>query len=65
MRKDAIGYLTVIGIVFVILKLVDVIAWSWWWVLMPFWAIPVFWIGAWMFIFACAFIVAVVAGSGK
>ena len=27
----------VVGIVFVILKLTDVIDWSWWWVTAPFW----------------------------
>lgn len=35
------GPLAVIGIVFVILKLVGVINWSWWWVLSPFLAFPV------------------------
>lgn len=29
-----------LGIVFIVLKLTGVIAWSWWWVLAPFW-IPV------------------------
>lgn len=28
---------TVVGVVFVILKLTGVIDWSWWWVLAPFW----------------------------
>lgn len=28
---------TVVGIVFIILKLVDVITWPWIWVLAPFW----------------------------
>jgi hypothetical protein len=28
--------LTVLGIVFIVLKLCSVIAWSWWFVLMPF-----------------------------
>lgn len=28
---------TVVGVVFVILKLIDVIDWSWWWVTAPFW----------------------------
>jgi len=28
---------TVLAIVFVVLKLTDVIAWSWWWVLSPLW----------------------------
>lgn len=26
-----------IGIVFIVLKLIGVISWSWWWVLSPFW----------------------------
>ncbi len=30
------GCLTVVGIIFVVLKLVGVIAWSWWLVLLPF-----------------------------
>lgn len=32
-----IGAITIIGIVFVTLKLLDVIDWSWWWVSAPFW----------------------------
>lgn len=28
--------LGILGIVFVVLKLTHVIAWSWWWVLLPF-----------------------------
>ena len=27
----------VLGVVFIVLKLVGVIDWSWWWVLSPFW----------------------------
>lgn len=30
----------VVGVVFVVLKFVGVITWSWWWVLAPFW-IPI------------------------
>lgn len=26
-----------LGVAFVVLKLLDVIQWSWWWVLAPFW----------------------------
>ena len=29
----------VLGVVFIVLKLVGVIDWSWWWVLSPFWII--------------------------
>jgi hypothetical protein len=28
------------GITFVVLKLCHVIDWSWWWVTLPFWAVP-------------------------
>ncbi len=36
----SLGILDVIAIVFIILKLLDIIAWSWIWVLAPIW-IPV------------------------
>lgn len=32
----------ILGVVFVTLKLCNVIAWSWWWVTAPFWAPWVF-----------------------
>jgi len=31
------GLLGLLGIAFVILKLCNVIDWSWWWVTLPFW----------------------------
>ena len=31
------GFLVLLTIVFVILKLTKVITWSWWWVLCPMW----------------------------
>lgn len=34
------GLFTLLGITFIVLKLCNVITWSWWWVLAPFW-IPV------------------------
>jgi hypothetical protein len=30
-------FLTVLLLIFITLKLTGVIAWSWWWVLAPFW----------------------------
>ena len=33
-----IGFLGLLCIVFIVLKLTNVIAWSWWWVLAPIWA---------------------------
>ena len=41
---------TLLFIVFLILKLTEKIAWSWWWVTCPLWAMPVaflvFFVGA-------------------
>lgn len=38
--RGGVSICTVVGIVFIILKLVGVITWSWVWVLCPFW-IPI------------------------
>lgn len=34
---SGIGVTGLLGVVFIVLKLVGVINWSWWWVLSPFW----------------------------
>ena len=34
------GFTTLLAIAFIVLKLCNVISWSWWWVLAPLW-IPV------------------------
>lgn len=39
-KNGGIGFCGVLTLIFVTLKLLDVIAWSWWWVLAPLW-IPV------------------------
>jgi hypothetical protein len=38
--KGGIGFCGLLTIVFIVLKLLDVISWSWWWVLSPLW-IPI------------------------
>ena len=38
------GIIGVLGVVFVVLKLTHVIAWSWLWVTAPFWGGLVLWI---------------------
>lgn len=38
--NNGIGCFTVLGMIFITLKLTGNIDWSWWWVLAPFW-IPV------------------------
>jgi len=35
--SGGIGIVGLLGVVFIVLKLTGVIAWSWWWVLAPFW----------------------------
>lgn len=34
----------ILGLIFITLKLCDVIAWSWWWVLSPFWIPAAIWL---------------------
>jgi len=36
----SLGLFSILGIVFITLKLCGQIAWSWWWVLAPFWGWP-------------------------
>lgn len=35
--SSSIGVVGLLGVAFVILKLCNVITWSWWWVTLPFW----------------------------
>lgn len=42
--RAGIGLPGILTIVFVVLKLVDVIDWSWWWVLSPLWISAPIWI---------------------
>lgn len=35
-------WVSLLGVAFVVLKLCNVISWSWWWVTAPFWIIPAF-----------------------
>jgi hypothetical protein len=34
---ERLGLLSILGLIFIVLKLTDVITWSWVWVLSPFW----------------------------
>jgi hypothetical protein len=50
---SGISFASALGLVFIVLKLVGVIAWSWWWVLAPFWiplAIGVIWVGIFLLV---------------
>lgn len=53
-ERSGLSLSTVVLVVFVILKLVGVIAWSWWWVLAPLW-IP---IALWLIVILICLIIA-------
>jgi hypothetical protein len=42
-KSSSVGFspLFALFLVFLVLKLTDVIDWSWWWVTCPVWAVPV------------------------
>jgi phosphoglycerol transferase MdoB-like AlkP superfamily enzyme len=35
-ERGTVGILSLLGVLFIGLKLADIIDWSWWWVLLPF-----------------------------
>ena len=39
-QETGIGFIGLLTIVFITLKLIGKIDWSWWWVLSPLWAVP-------------------------
>jgi len=38
--RSGIGFTGLLAIVFIVLKLIGTIDWSWWWVLSPLWIVP-------------------------
>lgn len=44
MATGGLGFTSVLGIIFIVLKLLGVITWSWIWVLAPFWIGFVAWL---------------------
>ena len=42
--SGGIGFAGLLTIVFIILKLCGIIAWSWWWVLSPLWISTILWV---------------------
>jgi hypothetical protein len=52
---SGIGVLGLLGVAFIVLKLINIIDWSWWYVTLPFWiefAIPIgiaaIWLVVWL-----------------
>lgn len=44
-NSGGIGFFGLLTIVFIVLKLTKVIAWSWFWVLAPVWISVILWLG--------------------
>ena len=42
--SSGIGFTGLLTIVFIILKLCNIITWSWWWVLSPLWISTILWV---------------------
>lgn len=59
--SGGIGVLSLLGVLFVALKLTHVINWSWWWVTLPFWG------GIALVLLVCLviFVIAVIAEMRK
>ena len=49
--SGGIGFLGLLTLVFIVLRLLEVIYWSWWWVLAPIW-IPIGLVLLWIVIYA-------------
>jgi hypothetical protein len=56
--SSGIGFPTLLAILFIALKLLDKIDWSWWWVLAPIW-MP--W-GLFLFVMLATLVVCVIKG---
>lgn len=54
--NNGIDFCGILGIVFIVLKLVHVINWSWWWVLSPLWIPTAFAIAVFVIIFVIVLI---------
>ena len=55
-----IGFLGLLGLLFIGLKLAGAITWSWWFVLLPLYAIPLFFV-----LTSVVLVIAAASGGGK
>lgn len=64
-KSGGIGFLGALTILFIALKLTDVIAWSWWWVLAPMWVPSAVMLGVLVIMLVIAGVVAVIDHNKK
>lgn len=55
-KRSGISTLSLLGIVFIVLKLTGHITWSWWWVTVPFWGGLALFLGIILIVFLFALI---------
>lgn len=65
MKTPTLGFLPLLTLVFITLRLCDVIDWSWWWVLAPMWALPAFALTLAAMIFAFSMLVSLAPGPKR
>lgn len=53
--SGGIGFVGLLTILFIGLKLGKVIDWSWWWVLSPMWIVGIVWIAVILYVFSRMF----------
>jgi hypothetical protein len=61
LSSGGIGFCGLLTIVFIVLKLIGVISWSWWWVLAPVW-IPTALVVALVILVFLVFLIAMLCG---
>lgn len=64
-KSPSFPILGILGIFFIVLKLTGNVAWSWWWVLAPFWVPYAIILGIFVVILLIAVVVGVIKGLRK
>ena len=64
-KSGGIGFLGALTILFIALKLTDVITWSWWWVLAPMWVPSAVVLGTFVILLVIAGVVALIDHNKK
>ena len=57
-NRSGIGLFSLLGVAFIVLKLTNVIDWSWWWVTLPLW-------GGWAIVLVVLFVIGIIALMAK
>lgn len=58
--SSGVGLDIILFVVFLVLKLCNIIDWSWWWVTAPLWIPVVLFVGVFLVVFVIAFCVGII-----